>query len=363
MAILIFMSVYMHLGGGPFWGQLENVVVAPCMKLWKPLLFVDNLVDNGESMCMGWGWYLQNDMQIFFFSLIVLLIYSKNHFAAYIFSLATIIGSFIYSFVVTMTNEYVLVAHLVDFAKWNRYFPDVYIKPWSRCPPYLYGLIMGTFFVQFLARKKRGDDDYIVVRLQQKLKSSKYVKWGLEITGLLIMAFILLIPRTLQVGYVWPQFVESMFLTFSKTGFVVGLSLTITPSLLGVPSKVAFFMDTKFFNFISKVSFWAYLIHYMVLMRTDYLQMTDFYYAPITVFPSYVSHCVGAVFFGFVGTMLVEVPFSKLEKKLFEVFLSKEKRKTYLTESLQTSNTIIEQSLGRSLQELVKTSMTDKLDL
>jgi len=42
------------------------------------MLFVDNLVDNGEKMCMGWGWYLQNDIQIFAFSMILLFLYSVN---------------------------------------------------------------------------------------------------------------------------------------------------------------------------------------------------------------------------------------------------------------------------------------------
>ena len=119
------------------------------------------------------------------------------------------------------------------------------------------------------------------------------------------MVFILFIPRTLQVGYVWPQFIESAFLTFSKSLFVVGLSIALTPSLLDVPSMVSFCMDTKFFNFISKISFWTYLIHYMVLMRTDYVSKTDFYYASTTAIQYYVPHVIGSLFFGFIGTMLI----------------------------------------------------------
>lgn len=46
--------------------------------MWKPLLFVDNLVDNGETMCISWGWYLQNDMQIFVVSVIILYWYQQK---------------------------------------------------------------------------------------------------------------------------------------------------------------------------------------------------------------------------------------------------------------------------------------------
>lgn len=42
-------------------------------------------------MCMGWGWYLQNDMQIFAFSLIFILLYSKNRLAGYISLIAMIL--------------------------------------------------------------------------------------------------------------------------------------------------------------------------------------------------------------------------------------------------------------------------------
>ena len=103
-AILIFYSLYIHLGSGPFWHLEYSVAVEPCSKIWKPLLFVDNLVDNGEDMCMGWGWYLQNDMQIFIISLFVLFLYSKNKMGSYCLVLALMIASFSYNFVVTFQN-------------------------------------------------------------------------------------------------------------------------------------------------------------------------------------------------------------------------------------------------------------------
>ncbi len=242
-----------------------------------------------------------------------------------------------------------LVAHLRDFAKWNRYFPDVYIKPWSRCPPYLYGLVLGAFYVEYLNAVKK-EEDHFLIRFGEKLKSSRKIKWTLEIVGVVVMLFVLLIPRTLQVGYVWPQFLVSAFLTFSKIAFVIGLSVTITPSLLGVPSMVIFLMDTKFFNVIGKISFWTYLIHYMVLTRTDYVSKVDFYYSSITCIPYYAAHAFGALFFGFVGTMLVEVPFSKLEKKLFEKILGKEKRKTQIKDTIQSASDL-NQSLNSSIKD------------
>jgi hypothetical protein len=55
-----------------------------CSTAWQTIFFVDNLVDNGEHMCMGWGWYLQNDMQIFIVSMFFIFLYTKNRIAGYL---------------------------------------------------------------------------------------------------------------------------------------------------------------------------------------------------------------------------------------------------------------------------------------
>ncbi len=44
-------------------------------------------------MCLGWGWYLQNDMQIFIISLIYILAYAKNKILGYSLLTVTILAS------------------------------------------------------------------------------------------------------------------------------------------------------------------------------------------------------------------------------------------------------------------------------
>ncbi len=48
MAILILYAVFLQTGSGIFW--FDNQATAQidyCADLWKPMFFVDNLVDNG----------------------------------------------------------------------------------------------------------------------------------------------------------------------------------------------------------------------------------------------------------------------------------------------------------------------------
>jgi peptidoglycan/LPS O-acetylase OafA/YrhL len=84
-----------------------------------------------------------------------------------------------------------------------------------------------------------------------------------------------------------------------------------------------FLLDTKFFNFISKVSFWAYLFHFMVVEYVSFGERVDFYFSPETILPLYFAIATFSIFFAFLGTMFIEVPFSKLEKMLFSVLLKK----------------------------------------
>jgi len=81
--------------------------------------------------------------------------------------------------------------------------------------------------------------------------------------------------------------------------------ITILPSLLDIKNFAFFVMDTQIFNFIAKISFWTYLIHYMVVLQITYRQKIDFYYSVGDIMPIYIPTAVISVFLGFVGTILV----------------------------------------------------------
>lgn len=141
---------------------------------------------------------------------------------------------------------------------------------------------------------------------------NKYVIHLFQIVGFAIMAFVVLIPRTLQLNIFWPQWLHSLYLSTGKVFFVLGMYLTILPSLLDIKNITFFLMDTGFFNFISKISFWTYLIHYMVVLQITYRQKIDFYYSVGDIIPIYIPTAIISVFLGFIGTIIVEVPFGKM---------------------------------------------------
>ena len=99
--------------------------------------------------------------------------------------------------------------------------------------------------------------------------------------GLTLMLTLLFLPRNLQVGNTWPQIAHSIYLAFSKLLFVISISILMLPATVGIKDFVNFLCDTRFFSILGKLSFWAYLIHYMVIMRNSYNLKYTIYFTPL----------------------------------------------------------------------------------
>ena len=115
VTILIFYTIMPHLGSGPKWSGV-GPAVKPCDTMWHELLFVSNLVNGMEGLCLGWSWYLMNDMQLFIYSMFILLIYSKSKFAGYISIVLSCLFSYYFVFVNTFNKKFLNLNHLSDGA-------------------------------------------------------------------------------------------------------------------------------------------------------------------------------------------------------------------------------------------------------
>ena len=97
-------------------------------------------------MCMGWGWYLQTDMQMFVYCMLLLFIYQKNRFSGLIMIYLATAASLAYTMQQTYEHKYKILTHFSDFDTVENYQYDIYFKPWTRIPPYLYGLFLGILY-------------------------------------------------------------------------------------------------------------------------------------------------------------------------------------------------------------------------
>ena len=164
----------------------------------------------------------------------------------------------------------------------------------------------------------------------------------MELVGVIIIFTVMFIQRTNQNEHFWVQLMHSLYLTYAKTIFVMGMSLAVLPSLLGVESFVHFLMDTKLFNFIAKVSFCTYLVHVIIIYQFIGKLSVDLYYSYLNEYALYAAHAVLSILWGFVLCLVVEIPFSKLQKVLMGKLMGKDRAKR---ENVEKSEVNINQSI------------------
>lgn len=157
------------------------------------------------------------------------------------------------------------------------------------------------------------------------------------------------IPRTAQGDDKhWSQLSHSLFLTYSKLLFILGLTLILLPSLLGGANGfICFILDTKAFNFMGKISFWTYLIHLTIMYGWITSMKIDFYYAYVPLFGLATATAVESMAIGFILCLLVEIPFVSLQKKLMNA----------LHENLRGRSSVKENPREKQEQNLINESI------
>lgn len=297
-------------------------------------------------MCLGWGWYLQVDFQLFLFGLLLLFLYRRSRMATLLLSLACIIASTTFNITFTYNHQIRIFTDLSAFVNFGDFMLDLYMKPWGRCTPYLMGLILGIFYMEHRIAKKNKDSLHgnLIIGKMERWFSERKARLAVEWIGIGLMSFVAFIPRCQQTGDCrWSQTMHSLYWGLSKPIFLLGMTMTILPSMLGhFHSFFNLILTPKIFTFIARTSFCTYLVHLMVL---DYFILSrnyNLYYNITDVFITYLGLLVQSLIFGFLTTMFIELPFAKLQKyavgRLKAKAKAKEiKEKPQMSESLLSS--------------------------
>ena len=66
-------------------------------------------------------------------------------------------ASFAYTMQQTYDHRYKNITHFSDLDTQMQYQLDIYYKPWTRIPPYLYGLFLGILYTEHLAEENEGN--------------------------------------------------------------------------------------------------------------------------------------------------------------------------------------------------------------
>ncbi|GBM99423.1 Nose resistant to fluoxetine protein 6 [Araneus ventricosus] len=254
VVVAFWTTIYPILTSGPL--SLDDNIDHNCeVSWWWNLLYINNF-QSSLDQCMGWSWYLANDMQFYIISpllLVTLWRWPKVGYSllGFIFSI-TIISSFV------ITYEYNLVAglgNIVDEAKhgadymqrWSDFFNKYYIKPYTRIAPYLFGLLLAYYLYK---RKQNNAAKLNLITLS--------VGWMIASSITLACLFGLYHQELTLVA-------SSFYNALNHLGFALGLAWMIFVCLIGQAGVVNGILSWKAWIPLSRLTYCAYLIHPIVI--------------------------------------------------------------------------------------------------
>ena len=307
------------LGNGPKWPQIagpDSISVTTCEKYWwTNLLYINNLYPwKMEDECIGWTWYLGNDMQFYVIGpLMIIPLY-------FLFPLGlAVVGilmmmSFAITAALAVHFKYpasVFFPILVDRTLPNQgppwdYSDVLYSKPWSRVQPYLVGIVLGYF----LYRKAR-------IPFSRWVNLMLYIP--LWVWAIILGTFTVYITYPAYHGHMFTPAANVLYITFSRFIYGVALAMLVFICHNGYGCVVNSFLSMKMWIPLSRLCFNAYLVHPLVLTALFGSRRQPVYYTDYSL----ALFAVGVIVLSFgaaaVVTVFVEFPLSNVEMALFKM--------------------------------------------
>lgn len=315
--ILFYHNLMKFLGDGPLWYGIQQPTT--CGKYWwTNLLYINNFHPNSLTKeCLGWSWYLANDMQFYIISPLLLFIIYRLR---WIGLGAGVGGLLTASLLVTGVlighyNTNVLEAEQIEtgFKKEQgrgSYTDIVYIKPYCRIAPYLVGIALG--YLLFIEKSAPAKNPLNKIPRQLVCLVGWFVGAGLGIT---VVYGIYTVNK--KGGRPFNQAENIIYGTFSRFVWGLAVAWVVYACHKGYGSLVNKFLSASYWIPLSRLTYSAYLLHPIVMNvyfgsfqhTTEYTdKIFAFYFVSIVVF-AYAS--------AFVLAVCVEFPTMQLEKVLF----------------------------------------------
>ena len=125
--ILFFTYILPEIGQGPAWGFMYAQKEVCKQHWWLNLLYINNMWAESNT-CIGWVWYLANDMQFFLISPLIVLLYCKNRKMGFILLWLLVFISCLLTFILGFV--YKLSGAIQMGVEQGDQFNIVYSKPW-----------------------------------------------------------------------------------------------------------------------------------------------------------------------------------------------------------------------------------------
>ncbi|XP_020606704.1 nose resistant to fluoxetine protein 6-like [Orbicella faveolata] len=283
--LLFFHTMTGFLGEGPFWYEVQTET--QCSKYWwTNLLYINNFYPTSfAASCMGWAWYLANDMQFYIIAPAIL-------FTAYRFRLPGLLAITGVLAGISFITTAVLYAHYdldaVSLANQCNYCDDTHynILTVSSCKVHTYLFNMAGWCVAIILALSTLYGEYKVLRKDnpQPFSRAENIIYG----------------------------------TFSRCAWSLALAWVIFACHRGLGGLVDRILSARFWIPLSRLTYCAYLVHIIALIVLSVSYETVQAYSDVHTAFCFVGVVAISYAAAFIVSVCVEFPMMQLEKLIFK---------------------------------------------
>ncbi|WAR11321.1 NRF6-like protein [Mya arenaria] len=275
---------------GPFWPEGDLSFMAACRKNWWTNLLY----------CMGWSWYLANDMQFYIISPLILLPLFYNIFAGAACGLVLLAASITATWIISSKHEYSAQANYpyAPYPKDGDYGKTLYTPSYARICPYIIGLFVG----------------YILYRTRCKIRIPKTINilgWFLSLAVFCTVTYSLYTDKR---SHILSLHESAAYFSLHRTGWGLAMAWVIVACCTGYGGWINELLSWRGFIPLSRLTYCAYLIHPLVML-TFYMNRRQLtYFTQFELVYLFVGHLTMSYGLSFIVSLVFEAPMMGLEK-------------------------------------------------
>ncbi|XP_078685733.1 nose resistant to fluoxetine protein 6-like [Branchiostoma floridae x Branchiostoma belcheri] len=291
--LMLWVWVYPYIMTGP---AATTTPDPGCLKnWWYNFLYINNF--TGKE-CMGWTWYLANDMQFFVISVPIIWITFRYFLVGMITQAVLLLASF--GATIGLAIHYNLQPTMSSAGQNPDAMNLYYQKPYCRIGPYLVGTMLG-----YLLYRTRG---------QVHMHKAVVLLGWLAATGI-CMGVVYGLYNHLTQGVVLSRPVAILYLTVHRTAWGVGLAWVVFACVNGYGGIINTILSWKAWIPLSRLTYCAYLVHPMVIfiVYQDHME-ANIHYSDILLAYYFVGHVMFSYAVAYIVSMMAEAPMRHLEK-------------------------------------------------
>lgn len=257
--MVVYYQIWPYFAHGPFAPRFQNSVFRRCDKSWwSELTYTLNFIPfNSDDVCMGWTWYLGDDMIFFIFGILILPIYYK--WRAVGWSIVGILSAASLSYTGYLCFKYHMAPEALDY-HYAEYSLHAYSKPYTRIPTYFVGIVAAWILLNMEERGVTRETGWVGPVTATVLS---ILAWG-------TLSFLTFIPST-DHGYhknSWSDqgdFLGFIYLTFSRPLWGICWALVTYLCYYGHAPMIDALLSHRFWTPFARLTYGAYLCHPLVI--------------------------------------------------------------------------------------------------